>query len=490
MRRANDERLTTARKNFLHLFIADPAQLVAKSYAQYEAQESGFAEPWMRAYVEAFNTPADEVLTEDFLMRINAISATHLHSTEYGNYRRGEISFKLSSELRFSKDTPDTKFYSLTYNTNEQGLTNFINRWLINPKKKLHQLMIAPKENIASERSYVIAGFGDERHLIVGTTVNNIPVDFEDYNHEKHLRFFLNLLKDNNYQFRINVATAETPTKTRDMLSSITRTFLMLAKRELAAATCDNEKITAIAKLAQAIDQLHPFPGGNIRTCYILINKLLHDNKMPLCIFLNPNRLDCCDLEEVVRSINEGQYVYQKWLANSNPSEFKITLPKPFAYQRTATFKAHSFNYSIIDQFYELLTRQIEAPTTNVSRQSIFTINKQQFIDLAALKITPILDKVKNAAHRTKMLEALEQQQYSLLLRRACAYQTFNMLDVLLPLKYILNIDINEVSESSNRTALDWLNLCPDSERKTHAKALLIENHALTNEEHVNLTLG
>ena len=83
-------------------------------------------------------------------------------------------------------------------------------------------------------------------------------------------------------------------------------------------ASNEEEKITGFADLVQQIDQLHPFSDANIRTCYILLNKLLFDHKMPLCILVNPNRLDCCDLEEVVRSIREGQKIFQQWLNNTN----------------------------------------------------------------------------------------------------------------------------------------------------------------------------
>ena len=489
MHSSDNERLTSPQKNFLHLFLSDPVQLIKKTYTEYEAQEPGFAEPFMQAYIEAFNAPAEEVLTEEFLKRINATSAAHLTSRKYGNYRTGEIAFNLSSEIRFSPDDSDIKIYSLTYNVNENGLINFIDRWLVKPKIKLHQLMIEPKTNTNTTPAYIIASLGTGKRLSLGTTINGQPVDVVDFNESQHSPFLIDLLKNNNYQFRVNIHNTDTPTNTKKLFSNLTQTFLKLAQRELAEAINNDEKITAIAKLAQSIDQLHPFPGGNIRTCYVLINRLLNDNDMPLCIFLNPNRLDCCDLAEVIRSIKEGQYVYQQWLNNTNPSEFNLKLQKPLATIKTVRFAAHTYTDSVAEHFHNLVVGQRTTPKSSVSQQSIFVLRRQKFIDLAAMQVHSILEKVKNDTHRARMKKALEQQEYSLLLRRACAYQTFAILEVLLPLKYILAININEVSETSNRTALDWLNLGPDSDRKETARSLLIDNYGLTNEDHVNLTL-
>lgn len=70
----------------------------------------------------------------------------------------------------------------------------------------------------------------------------------------------------------------------------------------------EQEKLLAIARLVQDLDQLHPFYDGNIRVFGILLlNRLLIDLDLSPTCLEDPNCLDCLSLEEIVNEIKIGQ---------------------------------------------------------------------------------------------------------------------------------------------------------------------------------------
>jgi Fic family protein len=82
--------------------------------------------------------------------------------------------------------------------------------------------------------------------------------------------------------------------------------------KEINDATNTNDKISIICKTIQRIEQLHPFKDGNMRTCYILLNRLLHEEEMPFTLLINPNRFDGFTLNELTSFVIEGQSRYLK----------------------------------------------------------------------------------------------------------------------------------------------------------------------------------
>lgn len=70
----------------------------------------------------------------------------------------------------------------------------------------------------------------------------------------------------------------------------------------------EDEKLCAIARLCQDLDQLHVFVDGNIRTTGILLlNRLLIQNGLRPCALKDVNQLDCLSNDEIVALIREGQ---------------------------------------------------------------------------------------------------------------------------------------------------------------------------------------
>jgi hypothetical protein len=79
-------------------------------------------------------------------------------------------------------------------------------------------------------------------------------------------------------------------------------------RAELARAGSDDDRLRAIARCCQALDQSHVFEDGNIRTVsFLVMNRLLIDNGMSPAILREPNMFDGYALDELVAEMREGQ---------------------------------------------------------------------------------------------------------------------------------------------------------------------------------------
>lgn len=96
--------------------------------------------------------------------------------------------------------------------------------------------------------------------------------------------------------------------------------FINLYK--IADKSNEDNKLKAIARLVQDLDQLHPFYDGNIRTFGVLLmNKLLLDEGLSPCCLIDPNCLDGLSERELVEKIKEGQRQFQTL---QNPPPIKL----------------------------------------------------------------------------------------------------------------------------------------------------------------------
>lgn len=67
------------------------------------------------------------------------------------------------------------------------------------------------------------------------------------------------------------------------------------------------EKLRAIVRLVQDLEQLHMFDDGNCRTlCMLLLNHLLINHDFPLCILQNPNGFDALSEDELIEQVIAG----------------------------------------------------------------------------------------------------------------------------------------------------------------------------------------
>ncbi|MFO1057244.1 MAG: hypothetical protein U1E53_09780 [Dongiaceae bacterium] len=79
-------------------------------------------------------------------------------------------------------------------------------------------------------------------------------------------------------------------------------------RAELARAGSEDDRLRAIARCCQALDQSHVFEDGNIRTVsFLVMNRLLIDNGLSPAILREPNMFDGYALDELVAEMREGQ---------------------------------------------------------------------------------------------------------------------------------------------------------------------------------------
>lgn len=77
--------------------------------------------------------------------------------------------------------------------------------------------------------------------------------------------------------------------------------------------TTEEQKLRAIVRLCQDLNQLHLFVDGNIRTIGILLlNKLLVDNDLEPCCLADPNCLDCLSEEELIAQVKKGMLEFER----------------------------------------------------------------------------------------------------------------------------------------------------------------------------------
>jgi hypothetical protein len=82
---------------------------------------------------------------------------------------------------------------------------------------------------------------------------------------------------------------------------------------ELARATSEDDRLRAIARCCQALDQSHVFEDGNIRTvAFLVMNRLLIDNGLSPAILREPNMFDGYALHEMVGEIRAGQAEFRR----------------------------------------------------------------------------------------------------------------------------------------------------------------------------------
>jgi len=97
--------------------------------------------------------------------------------------------------------------------------------------------------------------------------------------------------------------------------------FLEQYQQDITQATSSDQKLLAIVKFIQSLHQFHLFPDGNGRTfCFFLLNRLLHDNELPLTTIQNPGWFTGWSREELVEEVKKGQLRFK---TISHP----ITLP-------------------------------------------------------------------------------------------------------------------------------------------------------------------
>lgn len=242
--------------------------------------------------------------------------------------------------------------------------------------------------------------------------------------------------------------------------------------RDIKLASTDQQKLREICKTIQRIDQLHPFIDGNIRTCYIILNKLLRDYNLSLSLMINPNRLDGFSLNELIEIVKEGQKTYENLLKNQNKSFFIINTNEHD--QALKEIKCPAVDLiSHKELVNEFVQKVMVASNVNLNTSS------QTNSFFKEDKTKNMLNELRKFSGIDSVIVTFETGNYSLAFRKACASKQVDLVNLFLKNQAQLQFNINELS-SNNYSALDWFEKnTPPSKKKEDTIKILIENGAL-----------
>lgn len=452
-------------KPFIHLFLVDMVHCIeGNGYERYQKNEPGYDSCLLEAYITMFKDANDGIISKDRLKRCHEIAMRHLQKATGGQFKKQENNY----EVRIPSTLSDS------------GFKQFISRWIISPKTVVHSLNITKHD-----RSHACA-LGLKDGSLQYIELKGKTASFRRYNPETDIETMLKLMRDNSYTVTFDASpnTPDWPTITADInyhMDEIINSY----NAAISVAKSNDEIIAAIAKHVQEISQLHPFMDGNVRLCYMLLNKLLNDFGLPLTILINPNRLDGYSVAELIETIKDGQNIFQQMIRNQEDrlviSTNDILLPfKKFSLPSKVLNKVSP---AIIDQFLlQVIERNIHK-NTPVMAQTRFGI----FAPTEQTPAKQIIAEMKTLVDQGKMPEQIynfiAKSQYEVALRNACSQNIFAAIEFILRHKDTLQININSTSSNGN-TALDWLDGCkinPDT--IIHTRELLIKHGAKNKQE-------
>lgn len=440
--------------DFVYLFFVEVDQIYfGKKFEAYQELEPGYVQSWIQAYLNAFKTSPDEPLKTDFIKKIHStvMSFDKDNKVKYAGYRTQETSFQIQAFEQSKKTNDQTQIVDFTATT--KGIDEFINKWIIT-NDSVHQIIIEKK---ADKNTYF---------QLQGTSlseyVKNKLVTSSKFNVEIDGGMLNKLISDNSYKVFIK-STSHLPSK-KDGPSKnhvLMESFVAQYNASISKAKSADEKIAVIVTLAQKIAQLRPFNGAVIRTCYILINTLLRNNKLSISLLINPNRLDCCSLDELVQMVKEGQNNYNTFMMDKEelilrtPTEIHSYLKIINCPQDPLTGVPENLVTDFVK--YILKNSSDKANTANRNEHEFFSktstskADAQLLADLNKLGLKTIDETIMNPLH---------QADYNAALRNACyVAPDSRIITTILQHKDRLKINVNETSKNSGRNAITWLKL-------------------------------
>lgn len=444
---------------YLYLFITDISQLPqVESFSNYESQEPGYARPFLEAYQYAFKQPKNIPLDPNLFKRVNAIATQHLPGTQHGEYRDDSGSFSIVSEVLVNESDKPQNFVP-TYSLTENGIREFIEYWLLNKNtQNFLSISFGSKPEFPDKFGFYIGMLPNYEELAwVEFKPHRVRPTIIPFDMDKHFPIIQHVIRDYAYTITIDsMPSSKHPRiETERQMHVLTECY----QKEITDARSKDEKIIAIARYIQHIEQLHPFMDGNIRTCYIMLNKLLKDHGLPLSILYNPNKMDCCDLDTVVKMIKEGQKIYLRMLNNEDPEALLLDASKTTWSYKVPHIRCEACHDIPEDLLADFARDVLTIPNMNTMRTGIFSNPKQTIVNQLILEILPLL--VTNQSGRCPDIRAsLEAFQFGIAFRRACAYGECAIADKILDIAEELEINLEECS-SNGKNAIAWLKSLP-----------------------------
>lgn len=295
--------------------------------AEFEEREPGFAGSMESAWafmLESFL--ARKPISDEWLKQVHGVAMSHVDSISGREFRRGRFREKI--DVGYPVDTGNTTLCGLRY-----VLENIMTGQSPAILGKKDGVNIFSRETLRSfsERS------GVSREAYLDRLAKAIYNDIRKHCHKHHAEkgyepaykmfFSMTSILEASYDER----TGRPKVKLRrrsdsDPVLSLERLcsgFVSDYQRELAVARSVDEVLLVIARLITKLEQAHPFRDGNTRLfSMLLLNRLLLENRLPLCMLEDPNRSSGYAPEDLVKEIKQGMRNYA-WLARqANPALF------------------------------------------------------------------------------------------------------------------------------------------------------------------------
>lgn len=319
-------------KQYLYLFCVDIDNLSKENnYLAYECRERGYAKAWLSAYNFALSQKLDRKIYPAFIKEIQNQAMAH-HPIRKGYFKDEDNHFPLFLQKHYVHNV----LTNLVRNPNAtlEGFNQLIRNWFYDEKKPTHLIHFVG--NTQDVLFYCTAQF----HFLYQNKTGEVLKHevFEKSVWDKVLSKVGVLFRAYNFYCIVNACPSDfiTDSSIEQFVEDRVNTLCGQYNEAIVKAVEPLQKIRVIARYMQQLLQLHPFADGNIRTSYILLNRLLVEEGLSMTLLINPNRIYSFDEEELVLSIQEGQGYFSEFKAGRLASfRDKYTLVPSFIESNT-----------------------------------------------------------------------------------------------------------------------------------------------------------
>lgn len=435
---------------FVYLFLTDLARTSAHDYESYTKEEPGYGSCMLRAYISAFNIKTNGLLSEELIHAIHKEAMSFSPNSTPGQYKNDHNHMTI---FPYEMDNNFNKGYGAT----PEGINEFIEYWIKNTVNPIHSFChVNQKKSPADEFLFIPKPNGMMLHSTDSDGKRNKPLLVNLDGSEQLIN---KLMSSSLYHCEINHFIEEPKEKIQKLTSQRMQIIIKEFNSEIQKAQTSDEKILIIAKHLQRIDQVHPYTDGNIRTCYILMNKLLKDHGLSLTLLMNPNRLDACSLVQIVDMIKQGQIHYQQVIHHIE-GNLQLSAEKEF-HEDNQLFtclpqKLDDISKLLVDDFIACVIegKLIQLNVLKNNPYSFLAAPKKDPTEKLLEELSLLID-FKDEKHNP-IITALGNKQNNLALRQICAYYNRDIIMKIIGYHYLLSLNPLEKSSNGN-TAIDWL---------------------------------
>lgn len=458
--------------DFVYLFLVDLHRIqLNHDYKKYVQTESGYGACMLKAYMAAFNAEKNGLMSVELIHTIHKEAMAFKPDANPGQYKSKSNGFKIApSQFTFQSQIIKHDLYNAT----KEGINEFAEYWLKNNSRPIHKIFIYCSKT--KSNAYCFEPYGKGFTVYHWPANNKITPSSYSLDYESGIKKIQELIEDAETYF-CSVTSFYSETNIKSLTTQKMQEIVSQFNTEIKKAKTSDEKIWLMAEHLQHIDQLHPYNDGNIRTLYILLNKLLRDHNLSLTLLMNPNRLDVCSTAQLVEMIKQGQEYYQQ-LIQHNEGNLVFKLEKEFDenIQLITCIPQALFDISdnLIKKFIDYVI--LDKPQMNESfvnnRYTLLSNHQKDTLTKSLMeKLSKLVDfSDKNFA---PLKSAINKLDFSLALRWVCAKSVREVIETLLNHDDLM---FDPMEQSSNKNnAFDWVDVNNNlsSQEKGFIKILL-----------------